>query len=178
MFWVGLGTGLLLGAASMAFLLGVARSFKGLNVLLAAMVLPVCACAGQLRTTFTAPSFEASISGPDTCAAGSVAEATNMTIRRKWSGPSSGQDSLTGVQPGAPCVMTAGVPTGTYTVTVDARDTAGNWSCPVTGTFLVHGKPARIGNLGEAMLVPRRLPQLLAARLYLQGKERPSGTRG
>jgi hypothetical protein len=132
-------------------------------ILLALVATP--AYAGQLKTTFTAPAFEASITGPDTCAVGTVAQSTTMTVRRRWVGPVPGQDSLTLVTPGLACVMTAGVPTGTYTVTVDARDTAGNWSCPASMVSLVHGKPARITNLGDAMLMPRRLPALLMAKL-------------
>ena len=122
------------------------------------------AWGGQLKTTGTAPAFEATITGPDTCAAGSVTQSTSMTIRRRWTGPVTGQDSLTAVLPNTPFTMTVGVPTGTYTVTVDARDTAGNWSCPATIVSLVHGKPAKITNLGDAMLFPRRLPELLAQR--------------
>lgn len=129
------------------------------------LLVPSIACAGQLRNTLNAPAFEASITGPDTCGAGTVPQATTMTIRRRWTGPQAGQDSLTGVLPSIAVVMTAGVPNGTYSVTVDARDAAGNWSCPATSTFIVRGKPARINNLGEAMLIPKRLPGLLAAAL-------------
>jgi hypothetical protein len=125
------------------------------------------ASAGQLRNTFTAPGFESSVTGVDTCAAGTVAISTTLTIRRTWTGPTSGVDSLVAVLPGTACVMTAGVPTGSYTVTVDSHGTnsAASWSCATTGSFLVRGKPAKITNLGEAMLNPRRLPDLLAARV-------------
>lgn len=125
-----------------------------------------CAHAGQLKNTFTAPALEASVTGPDTCAAGTVGIVGTLSIRRRWTGQASGEDSLTSVLPGTACVMTAGVPTGTYTVTVDSHPSTGPyWSCPTTGTFVVKGKPAKITNLGEAMLEPKRLPALLAAKL-------------
>jgi hypothetical protein len=131
----------------------------------AVMVCAGEAKAGQLKNTFTAPSFEASISGPDTCAAGTVPQASVMTIRRKWTGQSTGQDSLTNVTPGLALTMVAGVANGTYTVTVDARDLAGNWSCPASINQTVRGKPSRVQNLGEAMIHPDHLADLLAVRL-------------
>lgn len=136
------------------------------KALVLGVLLASSASAGQLKNTLTAPNFEASVSGPDTCAAGSVGINTTLTIRRRWVGQTSGTDSLTGIQANAAVVMTAGVPTGTYVVTVDSHILgAVDWSCPATATFLVHGKPAKVTNLGEAMLAPRRLPDLLRALL-------------
>jgi len=131
-------------------------------------VLVACgAWAGQLKTTGNAPTMEATVTGADTCAAGTVTipSPVVLTIRRRWIGVTNGQDSLTSVVPGAAFVMTAGVPTGTYVVTVDSHGGGSDWSCGAVITTLVHGKPAKITNLGDAMLFPRRLPELLAQRL-------------
>lgn len=138
---------------------------RKLFLVLIALACASAANAGQLRNTMTSPDFEASVTGPDTCAAGSVPQTTTMTILRSWTGVSSGSDSLTGVAPNLPIVMTAGVPNGSYTVTVRARDTAGNISCPFSANFIVRGKPSRINNLGDAMLFPSKLPLLLSMQL-------------
>ena len=114
-----------------------------------------CAQAGRLTNTFTAPSFEASVSG-DTCAAGTIAQVGNLTVRRRWSGTAAGQDSLVNVAPGTPVTLFAGVANGTYVVTVDVRDAAGNLSCPATITQIVKGKPARVSNLGWSPDTMRR----------------------
>jgi hypothetical protein len=111
------------------------------------LTLASCAHAGRLSNSFTMPTFEATVSGADTCAAGTVLTDSLLTARRRWSGPVSGQDSLAAPR-GTPVTMFVGVPNGTYTVTVDVRGRAGNWSCPVSGVFVVRGKPARLQNLG------------------------------
>ncbi len=121
--------------------------------------------AAQLRTTGTSPGFDACVSCIDTCLAGTVAIQNTMTLRRAWTGPASGTDSLAGVLPNTAFSMAVGVPVGTYIVTVVSRQTGEPfWSCPATVTVIVHGKPGKITNLGDAMLFPSRLSGLLASR--------------
>jgi hypothetical protein len=57
-----------------------------------------------------------------------------------------GCDSLANVPPNTAVQMLTAVPSGFYTVTVDVRDEAGNWSCPVSGSKLIRGRPSRVLN--------------------------------
>jgi len=132
-------------------------------VLLFSLLLASCAAAGKLNNTFTMPSFEASSVG-DTCAASAIALAGTMTARRAWTGPVSGQDSVTGKGPGAAIAMATSVPNGTYTVTVDVRDSSGLWSCPTSIVVVVHGnRPARPTSLGWQ--TPAYVAEMLAVML-------------
>jgi hypothetical protein len=132
-------------------------------VLLFSLALCSCAAAGKLNNTFTMPGFEASSTG-DTCAASAISLVGTMTARRTWTGPVSGQDSVTGRSPGTAVVMTTSVPNGTYTVTVDVRDSSGLWSCPASVISVVRGnRPARASSLG--WITPPFIADMLAVLL-------------
>jgi len=134
-----------------------------LLVLLFSLALCSCAAAGKLNNTFTMPSFEASSTG-DTCAASAISLIGTMTARRTWTGASSGQDSVTGRTAGSAVSMSASVPNGNYTVTVDVRDSSGLWSCPASIVLTVKGnRPARASSLG--WITPAFVHDMLAVLL-------------
>lgn len=142
---------------------------SGLLVSVAALAaFAVSASAARLTTSGTTPRFEASVSG-DTCGNGTALELDSMTVRRKYAGPVAGEDSLVNVPPNTGFILNAAVPTGLYTVTVDLRDKAGNWSCPVSLTKFVRGKPSRVESLGVNYTEAEALAYLRAIWFRHQG---------
>lgn len=140
-----------------------------LPILLSIALASTAHAAWLPSTTVTAPRFEASTTGPDTCAASLVPEPDNMVYRRVAFLPPpsivSFTDSLVNVAPGASCVSPRlnNVPPGTYTITVTFRDPAGNLSCPESIQRTARGRPAKSGDLG-LMLAREQRDKWLAVR--------------
>lgn len=141
---------------------------KPLLPLIFLLLLAPGANAGWLpATTITSPMFDASTTG-DTCSVSIIPQVGNMTLRRTSVGPlASYEDSVTLVPPGiiTTSPILNNIPRGTYTVTVDWRDIAGNWSCTQSILVQARGKPARGTIFGIAELQRETL-----LRFYIERK--------
>lgn len=140
-------------------------------VLLLALLSATCAmvppsqAAWLASTSVTAPSFEALTTGPDTCSASVIPQASNMTLLRDVTGPATFRDSLVNVPPGTPTSSPRlnNIPRGSYTVTVWWRDIAGNLSCSDAIVLAARGQPAKGTAFSWLRLADEQRGRLIAA---------------
>jgi hypothetical protein len=109
---------------------------KGLIAVVVLMVVTVSSCAATFTVRGTAPTQD----NAGTCVAPSLIPTAGglVRVRLSWSGPVSGQDSVT-VPPGAAFTFSRTVPSGNYLFVANCADSLGNVSCDATLSKLIRG---------------------------------------